>query len=72
MAGNGTLKLRVSDNGPGAKGQIENAGIGLSTTRTRTERLYGKRATLRFDDSAKVFSVELEFPLMTTIPGGGE
>jgi two-component system, LytTR family, sensor kinase len=61
--GNGVLKVRVSDNGPGAKAQIENAGIGLSNTRARLERLYGGRAAVKVDNSPSGFSVELQFPL---------
>jgi len=64
--GNGVLKVRVSDNGPGAKTQIENAGIGLSNTRARLERLYGGRAAVKVDNLPSGFSVELQFPLRLT------
>jgi signal transduction histidine kinase len=60
--GNGTLKLRISDNGPGTQGRIENMGIGLSNTRARLEKLYGDRATLDFHNSPSGFDVELQFP----------
>jgi two-component system, LytTR family, sensor kinase len=68
---NGNLKLRISDNGPGANGQAASSGIGLSNTRARLERLYGEHADLRVDDSASGFSVELEFPLMVAGNGSG-
>jgi len=58
--------VRVSDNGPGAKTQIENAGIGLSNTRARLERLYGGRAAVKVDNLPSGFSVELQFPLRLT------
>jgi two-component system LytT family sensor kinase len=61
--GNGILKVRVSDNGPGAKTQTANAGIGLSNTHARLEKLYGGRASVKVDNSPSGFSVELQFPL---------
>ena len=60
--GNGTIKLRISDNGPGTRGKIENSGIGLSNTRARLEKLYGDRAALDFNNSPSGFDVELEIP----------
>jgi two-component system, LytTR family, sensor kinase len=68
--GNGILKVRVSDNGPGAKMQTANAGIGLSNTRARLEKLYGGRASLNVDSSPMGFSVELQFPLVAATRGG--
>jgi two-component system, LytTR family, sensor kinase len=65
----GDLKLRISDNGPGAKGKVASSGIGLSNTRARLEKLYGERAALQVDDTAAGFSVELQFPL-TFFPNG--
>jgi signal transduction histidine kinase len=38
---NGTLTLRVTDNGPGLRGGVERPGIGLASTRGRLEKLYG-------------------------------
>lgn len=67
--GDGTLKLCISDNGPGAQEHIENAGIGLSNTRARLEKLYGGRATLGFQNSPSGFSVELRFPLSLAAEG---
>jgi two-component system LytT family sensor kinase len=67
--GEGILKVRISDNGPGAKGQ--DAGIGLSNTRARLEKLYGGRAALKVDNSSTGFSVELQFPLTVFNGGGG-
>jgi signal transduction histidine kinase len=60
--GDGMLKLRVSDNGPGAA-ELESDGIGLSNTRARLEILYGKNATVNLRNSPSGFSVELQFPL---------
>jgi LytS/YehU family sensor histidine kinase len=64
--GNGILKVRVSDNGPGAKAHIAAPGIGLSNTRARLEKLYGGRAAVKVDNSSSGFSVELQFPLTTS------
>jgi two-component system, LytTR family, sensor kinase len=69
--GNGMLKVRICDNGPGAKEQIADSGIGLSNTRARLERLYGGRAALKVDHSPAGFSVELQFPLTVASNGGG-
>jgi two-component system, LytTR family, sensor kinase len=57
-ADNGTLTLRVTDNGPGlraAGGDGNGAGIGLASTRGRLEKLFG---------TAHHFSIE-------DVPGGG-
>ena len=62
--GNGVLKLRVSDNGPGAGGNFEKAGIGLKNTRARLEILYGGHAALILNDSPTGFSAELQFPFV--------
>jgi two-component system LytT family sensor kinase len=62
--GDGVLKLRVSDNGPGANGNFEKAGIGLKNTRARLEILYGGRAALLLNDSPAGFSAELQFPFV--------
>jgi LytS/YehU family sensor histidine kinase len=55
--------VRVSDNGPGIRGEVANVGIGLANTRARLERLYGARAALKLENSPAGFSVELQFPL---------
>ncbi len=68
--GNGILRVRITDNGPGAKGETASTGIGLSNTRARLERLYGERAALNVSDSSSGFSVELQFPL--TVVSSGE
>jgi two-component system, LytTR family, sensor kinase len=68
--GHGILTVRISDNGPGANGQVPNVGIGLSNTRARLERLYGKSAVLNVDTSPTGFSVELQFPLTIADHGG--
>jgi two-component system, LytTR family, sensor kinase len=59
---NGSLQVRISDNGPGMNGESANVGIGLANTRARLERLYGSRAALNLDSSPAGFSVELQFP----------
>ena len=59
----GIVKVRVSDNGPGAVLHSTTTGIGLSNTRARLEKLYGGRAALNLKNSPAGFSVELEFPL---------
>jgi two-component system, LytTR family, sensor kinase len=61
--GNGTLRVRIFDNGPGIREEIANVGIGLANTRARLERLYGSRAALNLVSSPDGFSVELQFPL---------
>jgi two-component system, LytTR family, sensor kinase len=68
--GNGILKVRISDNGPGATGHSANAGIGLSNTRARLERLYGQSAALKVVNSPAGFSVELQFPMTIANKGG--
>jgi two-component system, LytTR family, sensor kinase len=68
---NGILKLRISDNGPGAIAGIGDAGIGLSNTRARLRKLYGGFAALNLGNSASGFSVELQFP-MTVAKNGRE
>jgi two-component system, LytTR family, sensor kinase len=70
--GDGLLRVRISDNGPGIRGDIANVGIGLANTRARLERLYGSRAALSLDSSPAGFSVELQFPLTIANDHGGE
>jgi two-component system, LytTR family, sensor kinase len=73
------LKVRISDNGPGKRadthansnGHIANAGIGLSNTRARLEKLYGARASLHCENLPDGFSVELEFPLRLSVGPDG-
>ena len=62
--GDGMLKLRVCDNGPGSQGEVESTGIGLNNARARLRRLYGEAAALTVDSSPSGFSVELRFPLI--------
>jgi two-component sensor histidine kinase len=62
--GDGILRLRISDNGPGIADEVANVGIGLANTRSRLERLYGSRAGLQLENTASGFSVELRFPLV--------
>jgi two-component system LytT family sensor kinase len=64
--GDGMLRLRISDNGPGITGEVAKVGIGLANTRSRLERLYGTRATLQLENTAAGFSVELRLPLVMT------
>jgi two-component system, LytTR family, sensor kinase len=61
--GDGSLRVRISDNGPGMAAEVAAGGIGLANTRARLERLYGSRAALNLQNSATGFSVELRFPL---------
>jgi hypothetical protein len=52
-ATNGTLSLRVADDGPGLRGAAERTGtgIGLSSTRGRLEKLFGPRHRLALDEA---------------------
>jgi two-component system, LytTR family, sensor kinase len=70
--GDGVLRLRISDNGPGMREEVANVGIGLANTRSRLERLYGSRAALQLENSAEGFSVELQFPLTFVGAAGGD
>jgi two-component system, LytTR family, sensor kinase len=63
---NGSLKVRISDNGPGIRGDSTHIGIGLANTRARLACLYGNRGALNLDNSSTGFSVELQFPLTVT------
>jgi len=49
---NGTLELRVQDDGPGLSpgDASEDRGIGLSNTRARLQQLYGRDATLEIEN----------------------
>jgi two-component system, LytTR family, sensor kinase len=48
---NGTLRLAISDSGPGLKAVVENGkGIGLANTRARLEKLYGPRQQLELSN----------------------
>jgi two-component system LytT family sensor kinase len=59
---NDSLNLRVSDNGPGLQAHADNAGIGLSNTRARLDRLYSEHASLNITTSPAGYCVELCFP----------
>jgi sensor histidine kinase YesM len=51
---NGTLRLSVTDNGPGLRSGIERSngtGIGLASTRSRLERLYGTSHQFLIDNA---------------------
>jgi two-component system, LytTR family, sensor kinase len=58
------LRLQVHDTGPGLKdpGVERSAGIGLSNTRTRLERLYGERQSLELSANGGL-SVSVRVPL---------
>jgi two-component system, LytTR family, sensor kinase len=45
------LHLRVSDSGPGLRGEAFVEGVGLSNTRARLQQLYGSEATLDLRDA---------------------
>jgi signal transduction histidine kinase len=49
---NGTVELRVQDDGPGfsPSGSSEDRGIGLANTRARLEQLYGQDARLKIEN----------------------
>src|SRR5262249_57878017 len=48
---NGSLRLAVSDSGPGLKAVAENGkGIGLANTRARLEKLYGTHQQLELSN----------------------
>ena len=53
---NGTLRIKVSDNGMGLAPDAESAGVGLSNVRARLETLYGGagKLTLRGNDDGGV------------------
>jgi two-component system, LytTR family, sensor kinase len=66
---NGSLLLRVSDDGPGmAHNSAANNGIGLKNTLARLQKLYGDRSTMRVDRSGVGFTVELELPFSRKEP----
>lgn len=69
---NGTMKIFVSDNGPGANGSSANLGIGLNNTRSRLEKLYGSRASLDLSSSSLGFIVTLGFPLTVQTNDSGD
>jgi LytS/YehU family sensor histidine kinase len=55
------LILRVTDDGRGAKS--EGDGLGLSSVRRRLAALYGERATVAFDSSARGCTVSIALPM---------
>jgi LytS/YehU family sensor histidine kinase len=62
---NGTVRLRVADNGPGSGGpKASGTGIGLINSRARLRRLYGQEAALNIKDSTDGFTVEVFFPFI--------
>jgi two-component system, LytTR family, sensor kinase len=69
---NGTLRLRVSDSGPGFAGEgaasIGRLGIGLSNTRARLEQLYGAEQQIVCGRSAQGGgTVTVTIPFHTTV-----
>ncbi|MEO8665132.1 MAG: histidine kinase [Ignavibacteria bacterium] len=53
---NGTLELKVQDNGPGINnnsGSIVKEGVGLNNTRARLDQIYGKDYEIIFKDAEK-------------------
>jgi len=72
---NGTLRLRVSDSGPGFAGESAASsgglGIGLSTTRARLEQLYGAEQQIVFGRSEQGGgTVTVTIPFHTTAVAG--
>lgn len=62
---NGSLQIRVKDNGPGLTGNGANyrEGVGLQNTRARLEQLYGNQQRMKMYNSAEGgVTVELEMP----------
>lgn len=69
---NGSLVLRVADNGRGCndtEGAMEKGGIGLRNVRDRLKLLYGDDARMELDSPhGRGFSVILSFPYETALP----
>src|SRR5262249_5885767 len=53
MRENGSLRLQVTDDGPGIGDEPFHEGIGLSNTRQRLQQLYSDRCQLEFAQPAK-------------------
>ncbi|HZS48857.1 MAG TPA: histidine kinase [Blastocatellia bacterium] len=67
-----SLKIEVSDNGPGLRnnGTDPREGMGLTNTRERLERLYGRDYKFEMDNGAEGgLSVKLQIPIQTGIAG---
>ncbi|HYC49493.1 MAG TPA: histidine kinase [Gemmatimonadaceae bacterium] len=64
---NGTLRLTVSDDGPGLNGAKSSAGsgVGLRNTRERLQQLYGDAGRLTLSDAHGGTVVVIELPLQT-------
>ena len=64
-AGDGRLRLEVSDDGPGSANPSPSAGqgVGLSNTRARLASLYGEDHEFRIEDGPEGFTVHIELPL---------
>jgi two-component system, LytTR family, sensor kinase len=69
---NGALNLIVSDDGPGLLSPgPSRSGIGLTNTRNRLARLYGKSAHLAIEQAAgRGVQVTITLPIRTTAPEG--
>jgi two-component system, LytTR family, sensor kinase len=69
---NGSLKLIVSDDGPGLVApQPGRAGIGLTNTKNRLARLYGESAHLSIEQAEdRGVRVTITLPIHTAAPGG--
>jgi sensor histidine kinase YesM len=68
---NGTLRLRVTDNGPGlharedAEERFKSRGLGFTLTRERLERLYSSKQRFSFEDATEGgLQVTLEIPFI--------
>jgi|SRR5579872_1701262 len=63
---NGSLLLRVSDTGPGLRGEPVAEGIGLRNTRARLSQLYGNASSLTLEDApGGGLAVTIEIPYAT-------
>jgi len=71
-ANNGSLRLVVSDDGPGLLSAIPgHSGIGLTNTRNRLARLYGESARLNVEQApGRGVRVTITLPMRTVAPEG--
>jgi two-component system LytT family sensor kinase len=69
---NGSLRLVVSDDGPGLLASAPgHSGIGLTNTRNRLARLYGGNASLTVEPAAtRGVRVTITLPIRTVAPEG--
>ena len=61
----------LCENTKGGDGPKEPGGVGLANVRKRLDLIYGNQYTLRIDDSADQYAVELTLPLTASKEGKG-